>query len=1168
MICQHCSSENEPARKFCGECGAALARGCPSCGAPNPANVKFCGECGSALGAAGNAGAGHAALPTAEKPSAERRLVSVLFADLVGFTTVAETRDAEEVRELLSRYFDTCRRLIDLYGGTVEKFIGDAVMAVWGTPIATEDDAERAVRAGLDLVAAVTALGDELGIDGLHARAGVLTGEAAVSIGAEGQGMVAGDMVNTAARIQSVAAPGQVFVGESTRRASEPTIVYESAGTFELKGKDGLHQLWHAMRIVSGARGALKAEGLEAPFVGRDRELRQIKDIFHVCADEQKAHLISVTGIAGIGKSRLVWEFYKYFDGLPQIVYWHRGRCLSYGEGVTYWALADMVRMRCRIAEDEAPASAAAKLREVLVDHIADADELAFVEPRVRHLLGLEEGSRFERDDLFAAWRIFFERLADRYPTVLAFEDMQWADASLMDFIEHLLEWSRNSPLFLITHARPELIERRPTWGAGKRNFVSLYLEPLPEPTMRDLLTGLVPGLPASLRDRILVRAEGVPLYAVETVRMLLDRGHLLREGNVYRPAGDVDTLEVPETLQALIAARLDGLSADERRAIQVGAVLGKTFTKEALDTVLGPAEVDAETLLAGLVRKEVLSIQADPRSPEHGQYGFLQDLVRHVAYQSLSKRDRRTLHLAAAHYLEGGSGDQDELAEVLAAHYISAYSEQPDADDADQVKKRARELLAAAGRRASALGAPTEAQRYLQQAAELADAGEERAPLLELAGENASRAAANDAAIALLTQAIELYEAQGDARGIARAATTMAVAEQNVGRLSESIDRMERAYAGLTGEPDEASAMLVARLALSYFFAGQPDRTFELVERALTIAEELNLVEVLNLGWLTKALVYTVTRPNESRGLYRLTLESALENNLVDLASRATGNLSDLSFQADRYKESLDYLDQSIALARKNGSRSGEWFALSEMTYAHWMLGDWDRALELFGQIPEQMLPTGGTLLSPLNSVIEIRLARGDFDGARSLLALYERLATSADVQEQGVWRCATASIAFHDRRFTDALHESRQLLGLQTMIGVRSQSIKIGFVYAVESAIALGEREQAEQLIRDMEQVPIGFRSPFLEAHLAQFQARLGPADDANARMSSAVAQLRELELPYWLAQCLLRQGEILASDGRDAPAAESFDEGWAILGELGVAADSPAKDEALSA
>jgi tetratricopeptide (TPR) repeat protein len=1024
------------------------------------------------------------------------------------------------------------------------------------------------VRAGLDLAAAVAALGQEIGAPELRARAGILTGEAAVTIGAEGQGMVAGDMVNTAARIQSVAAPGQVYVGESTRRSSEPTIVYESAGTFELKGKDGLHPLWQALRIVSGARGALKAEGLEAPFVGRDRELRQIKDILHVCADERRAHLVSVTGIAGIGKSRLVWEFYKYFDGLPQVVYWHRGRCLSYGEGVTYWALADMVRMRCRVAEEEAPESAGAKLHEVLIDHIVDGDELAFVEPRVRHLLGLEEGSRFERDDLFAAWRIFFERLADRYPTVLAFEDMQWADASLMDFIEHLLEWSRNSPLFVITHARPELIERRPTWGAGKRNFVSLYLEPLPEATMRDLLTGLVPGLPASLCDRILTRAEGVPLYAVETVRMLLDRGHLLREGNVYRPAGDVETLEVPETLQALIAARLDGLIAEERHAIQVGAVLGKTFTRDALATLFSPAEVDLDGLLSGLVRKEVLSIQSDPRSPEHGQFGFLQDLVRHVAYQSLSKRDRRTLHLAAARYLEAGSGDQDELAEVLAAHYLSAYSEQPDAADADEVKQRARELLASAGKRASALGAPAEAQRYLQQAADLADVSEERARLLETAGENAVRAAANDSAIALLTEAIALYEQRGDARGIARATTTMAVAEQNLGRLSQSIERMERAYTGLSGEPDEPFAMLVARLALSYFFAGQPERAFELVEQALTVAEQLNLPEVLNLGWVTKALVYTVTRPNESRGLYRLALESALENNLADIAARAAGNLSDLSFQADRYQESLSYLEQSLALARKSGTRGGEWFALSEMTYAQWMLGRWDQALELFGQIPEQMLPTGGTLLSPLNSILEIRLARGDAESARGLQALYERLGTSADVQEQAAHRGAITSLAFHDRRFADALQASEQLLQLRPVLGVRAQSMKIGFVYAVESAIAMAESDRAIQLVREMEQVPIGFRSPFLDAHLQQFQARLGPREQARSRMLTAVAEFRELGLPYWLARCLLREGEMRGADGHEDQAASSFGEAREIFGELGVDFAAMMRSEAVSA
>ena len=558
-----------------------MTAACPACGAANEPGERFCGECGTPLTA-------DAPPARREAPAAERRLVSVLFADLVGFTTLSESRDAEEVRDLLSRYFDTCRRLIELYGGTVEKFIGDAVMAVWGTPTATEDDAERAVRVGLDLVAAVSALGDEVGAPELRARAGVLTGEAAVTIGAEGQGMVAGDLVNTASRIQSAAEPGTVFVGEATRRATEAAVAYAAAGDHELKGKAEPVPLWRALRVTSGRQGTLKGTGLEAPFVGRDRELRQIKDLFHASADERRAQLVSVTGIAGIGKSRLAWEFYKYFDGIAETIYWHRGRCLSYGEGVTYWALADMVRMRCRITEDEEPASAQAKLHATLEEHILDPEERGFLEPRLAHLLGVAEHQARDREDLFAAWRLFFERLAESYPTVLAFEDMQWADESLLDFVEYLLDWSRNHPILVITLARPELLERRPTWGAGQRSFTSLYLDPLAPEAMEALLSGLVPGLPDTLRDRILDRAEGVPLYAVETVRMLLDRGLLVQEGSAYSLVGPVDELEVPETLHALIAARLDGLSADERRLLQDAAVLGKTFPKDALRALAG----------------------------------------------------------------------------------------------------------------------------------------------------------------------------------------------------------------------------------------------------------------------------------------------------------------------------------------------------------------------------------------------------------------------------------------------------------------------------------------------------------------------------------------------------------------------------------------------------
>src|SRR5262249_3598881 len=335
---------------------------------------------------------------------------------------------------------------------------------------------------------------------------------------------------------------------------------------------------------------------------------------------------------------RLAWEFYKYFDGVSQLINYHRGRCLAYGEGVTYWALAEMVKMRARIAEEEEHESAATKLRATLEEYVLDADERKWLEPRLAQLIGLEDRTATDREDLFSAWRLFFERMAEAYPTVLIFEDMQWADPSLLDFVEYLLDWSRNHALYVISLARPELLERRSTWGAGKRNFTSLYLDPLAPEAMHALVAGPVSCPPAGHQLPPLARAEGGPLYAVETIRMLLDRGLLVQDGSIYVPAGKIQALEVPETLQALIAARLDGLSPDERRVVQDGAVLGKTFFKEGVVHVSGMALEEVEAALASLVRKEVLSLQSDVRTPHHGQYGFLQDLVKRVAYDTLSK--------------------------------------------------------------------------------------------------------------------------------------------------------------------------------------------------------------------------------------------------------------------------------------------------------------------------------------------------------------------------------------------------------------------------------------------------------------------------------------------------------------------------------------------------
>jgi len=553
MACPSCGAGSPPGQRFCGQCGAALVRSCPSCGTENPPENRFCGSCGAAL-----AGAPAAAAATpAPATVSERRLVSVLFADLVGFTTLSEHRDPEEVRELLSTFRPLPRdhRPLRRDGGEVHRRCRDGGM---GTPVAREDDADRAVRAALDLTGAVTALGAEVGMPDLRARAGVLTGPAAVEVGAQGEGMVLGDTVNTASRLQSIAAPGSVLVDDVTRRTTEAAIAYEDAGSHQVKGREQPVHAWTALRVVAGVGGSGRSVGLEAPFVGRDRELAVVIDAAERSQREGEAELVLVAGEPGMGKSRLAWEFEKHVDGVSAEVFWHRGRCLSYGEGVAYWALADMIRARAGIAEDEDAETARPKLRAVVERFVPDERERRLVEPRLAHLLALEERVAPDRADVFSGWRLYLEPMAAQKPVILVFEDLHWADSGLLDFIDYLLEWSADFPIFMLGLSRPE-IDREPT----------IRLAPLPDGAMHELLTGLVPGLREELLARIRGRAEGIPLYAVETVRMLLDRGLLAQEGPRYVLTGEIEDLDVPETLHALVAARLDLLEPAERAILE-----------------------------------------------------------------------------------------------------------------------------------------------------------------------------------------------------------------------------------------------------------------------------------------------------------------------------------------------------------------------------------------------------------------------------------------------------------------------------------------------------------------------------------------------------------------------------------------------------------------------
>ena len=1138
MTCASCGHVNAEGQKYCGECGSPLQAVCGSCGTSNPPGQRFCGECGATLAATVSSTSPAPAQRTTH--AAERRLVSLLFLDLVGFTTASEDRDAEDTRELLSQYFETARGVIERYGGTVEKFIGDAVMAVWGTPTATEDDAERAVRAALDLVASVPELHPAL-----KARAGVLTGEAAVTLGAEAQGMVAGDLVNTASRVQSAAEPGTVLVGESTRSAADAAIAFEDTGEHELKGTAEPMRLFRALRVVANRGGEGRSAGLEAPFVGRERELRVVKDLFHASAEESRTHLILVSGIGGIGKSRLSWEFEKYVDGLTVNVLWHKGRCPSYGEGVAYWALAEMVRGRAGILESEYAEAAAEKLSAAVAAHVQDPGDRDWIEPRLAHLLGLADAT-FEREDLFASWRLFFELLADEAPTVLVFEDLHWADAGLLDFVEYLVEWARSKPIFVIGLARPELGERRPGFGSGTRGgFTALPLEPLPPEAIDTLLEGLVPGLPDELRDSIRMRAEGIPLYAVETVRMLLNRGQLERSNGNYKLVGDIHSLAVPETLHALVAARLDALTSDERRIVQDASVLGKTFVLEALTSLSSQTQGDLEPVLTSLVRKEVFVLELDPRSAERGQYGFLQDLVRRVAYETLARRDRKARHLAAGEFFETSwGGREQEVVEVVASHYLTALELEPDAEDAQELRTKVRETLSRAGERAASLGARAEAATSFARAAELADEPHEEARLRADAGRAARAHGDTERATDQLLRAIELFQGAGDPHAAARASADLAGGEFSAGKTGEAIERMERAYADLeSDEPDEDLAYFLSQLARWLYFAGRFELCEERNERALAIAERLRLPEALSHALNTKGLLAMQQgRWETSRALIRHALEIALESDIPGAVSRGYTNLSVAEQRLGNLAATEELTLRSLELARRVGDRQHEWFQLGNLSESYFDAGRWDEVVSMAEELPPGL---EGTAIGLHVNVAGVARHRGDVATTRETLEKITSYANSSSFQDRNAYAFVNYNVLMAEGRPAEALAliETAKL-----DLGTDADAVWVDLVI-IEAALASGRIDRAAEAVAVVEALPPGDTGPLILAQTARFRALVaaaeGDAQRAEASFKTAAAAFREYETPFWLACTQLEQGEWLVTQGRAEEATSLVEE-----------------------
>ena len=640
---------------------------------------------------------------------------------------------------------------------------------------------------------------------------------------------------------------------------------------------------------------------------------------------------------------------------------------------------------------------------------------------------------------------------------------------------------------------------------------------------------------------------------------MLLDRGLLVQDGDRYRPAGPIDSLEIPETLHALIAARLDSAGADERRVLQDAAVLGKTFTAASLATISGVDQADLEQILWTLVRKEFLQIQTDPASPERGQYGFLQDLVQRVAYETLGRRDRKARHLAVAAYLaDAGGFEEDEIVEVIASHYLDAYRADPDAADAVDLRARARDALTRAGERAASLAAGSEAQRYFEQAIELGAPGPELANLHERAGRTATLRGAVGEARVHLDAAIEMFESAGDRRSAARVTAGLGGLEMAAGRSADAIPRMEAALSVLAGEDgmQEEVGLLAHELARALFAAGSVDAAGDRIELALAIAEAYALPDLLSNALQTKGFVLTSKgRRVEAGVLTEHALALAREHNLSSTYLRAFNNLAEVLADQDRFQDALEVAQQGVDHARRVGDRRYENWLIASQIERLAVLGRWDEAHVRIAEFESDGM---GDAITAAVELVEVEIARGHLAEAEVLLG---RMPQDTEIDlELRVFRDSARALLLHARgRPAEALAIARLAADVRPELGLRS-AVKLGLVEAIAAALDCGDLAAVDELLGIIEGLHPGELTPFLKANGLRLRARLdaqrGLTERVDERFSEAAGGFRELDTRFWLAVTMLEHAEWLTTSRRAAEASALLTEARAVFTDLGAA------------
>ena len=1063
---------------------------CPSCGKENPDGFQFCGFCTALL---------------TEQPAPsvqeERKVVTVLFCDLVGFTAASEAADPEDVRSRIRPYHALLRHEIELYGGTVEKFIGDAVMAVFGAPVAHEDDAERAVRAGLRVLEAIEELNAEDATLALQVRVGINTGEAVVALGArpeEGEGIVTGDVVNTASRLQGAAPVNGVAVSEATYRATERIFEFGELEPVTVKGRTEPLALYRP--LAPRARfGSDVTRTHMTPLVGRELEKSLLIGTFERSAQQVSCQLVTVVGEPGVGKSRLCAELFGYVEDRPGLVRWRQGRCLPYGEGIAFWALGEIVKAECGILESDSSAEAEAKLEQALP---AVDPDFSWLKARLLPLVGAG-GEPASQEESFAAWRHVLEAWAEARETILVFEDLHWADEALLSFLEHLADWADGIPLLLLCTARPELFERHPTFGANARNAQRINLAPLSAAETAQLVSTLLERavLPAETQRALLEQAGGNPLYAEEFVRLLADRDQL-GEG-----------AEVPESVQALIAARLDTLTQERKSLLQDASVLGKVFWAGALAEMADRDPAAVEQALHELARKELVRPARTSSMKDEHEYGFWHVLVRDVCYGQIPRAARAARHRAAAMWLEEKAGERvEDLADVLAHHYQAALEltlAAGQTDQTEQLQAQALRYLALAGERALALDVDR-GEQHLARALHLAPPDDpERASLLERWAQAAQQQGRLQEARQALEQALDLYREQGKRVAAGRVLTRLGLVVHRLGdprseeMLAEALELLEAQPAGT--ELVSAHAYMAGRRT----FTGNYPQAVAEAERALALAAELGLPEPgFALHWRGLARCAL----GEANGLedVRRGLQLALEQGLGRETAVIYGNLAGVIGLYEGPQAGLDTCQATIAFCERRGitevamqNRAANPTLLAE-------LGETEQAIAEAGPVADRLQAAGDMSWLPPRA-LQLRL-----------------------LAETGTSQHAP---------------DPEPLLAAARKIGL-PDLIAIAFAAAAQLLLSQGQREHAHALLRELHELGPG-GADLVSDLPCLLRTALALDDPPLARRLSA-----SIERVTPLHECTLASAQAQLAEAADQDAAELYAESaerWRKFGNV---------------